>query len=112
MRSFIVGLALLASTPALAIEKQVDDLLRVASAQTAILQFCSTRFQVDKDLSWKTALAAQQTAFTVLGPADGDTELKGELSRRFNEVQAMGEDRWCRAERALYNEQRIPIFKN
>lgn len=113
MRSYVFGLALLAaSTPALAIDKGADDMLRAASAQAAIIQFCSSRFQVDEKLAMGLATAAHDAAFSVLGPADGDTEFKGELSRRFTEVQVMGEDGWCRAKRAQYREQSVPVFKN
>lgn len=113
MRSFLVGLALVAaSTPALAIDKGAETMLRAASAQAAIMQFCASRFQIDEGLSMSLGKTAHDAAFQVLGPLDGDTELKGELSRRFGEVQEMGEDRWCQSERARYNEQRIPVFKN
>jgi hypothetical protein len=113
MRSFIVGLALVAaSTPALAMDKGVEDMLRVTSASAAIIQFCSARYAVDTEFAMGFGKAASEVAYKALGPVDGKTEMLGEMSRRFEEVKAMGEDRWCRAERALYREQGVPIFKN
>lgn len=113
MRSFVFGLALVAaSTPAMAIDKGAEGLLRVASAQAAIMQFCASRFQVDENVSMNLGKAAHDAAFEVLGPLDGDTELKGELSRRFDEVRAEGEDRWCQSQRTLYRKQNVPVFKD
>lgn len=112
MRSFIVGLALLASTPTLAIDKGAENLLRGASAQAAIQQFCGDQFQIDADLSTKLGKAAHDAAFQVLGEADGDTEFRGELNRRFDEVKAVGQQQWCRNQRATYNQHQIPVFKN
>ncbi|TXN43584.1 hypothetical protein [Methylobacterium sp. WL7] len=112
MRSLIVGLALLASTPTFAIDKSAENLLKGASAQAAIQQFCSDQFQVDADLSTKLGKAAHDAAFQVLGEADGDTEFRGELSRRFDEVKSAGPHQWCRNQRATYNEYKIPVFKN
>lgn len=113
MRSFVFGLALVvASTPALAVERGVDDLLRVASASAAIIEYCAPRYSVDTEFAFGFRKAASEAVYQVLGAEDGKTEMLGEMTRRFDEVKAMGQDRWCRAERALYREQNVPIFRN
>jgi hypothetical protein len=64
MRSFVFGLALVAaSTPALAVEKGVDDLLRVTSASAAIIQFCAPRYSVDEALAMNLGKAASEATY-------------------------------------------------
>jgi hypothetical protein len=112
MRSFIVGLALLASTPAFAAEDQLNAMLRVTSEQVAILKFCSATHRIDERVSVDISKTAHDAVLREVWPGNGETEMTGELSRRFSEVQATGVDRWCRAERARMAEQGVPVFKN
>jgi hypothetical protein len=112
MRSFIVGLALLASTPALAAEDQLNAMLRVTSEQVAILKFCSAAYRIDERVSFDISKVAHDAVLREVWPGNGEAEMTSELRKRFSEVEAAGPDQWCRTERARMAEQGVPIFKN
>jgi len=112
MRSFIVGLALLASTPALATEDQLNNMLRVTSEQVAILKFCSPAYRIDERVSVDISKVAHDAVLREVWPGNGEAEMTNELRRRFDEVQATGTEQWCQAERTRMTEQGVPVFKN
>jgi hypothetical protein len=112
MRSFIVGLALLASTPALATDATLNTMLRATSEQVAILKFCSATHRIDERVSFDISKVAHDAVLREVWPGNGEAAMTNELRRRFDEVQAAGAEPWCRAERDRMAQLGVPIFKD
>lgn len=92
--------------------QEAETMLRVASAQAAIMQFCQTRYALDGPTSFKLGQASRDAATQLVGEKRAAAAFKRELLRRFNEVKITGEAQWCTYQRATLNSGGVRVFLN
>lgn len=86
-------------------------MMRMASAQAATVQFCTSYYIIDTPTAVRMGAAAKQAADKILGKK-ADRVFGSEMARRLKEVQVTGEVQWCRQRRAALNENGVRIFLN
>lgn len=106
--------ALVCAAPAAAAspEDQALALLRAASAQSAIIVFCAKHHAIDGTTALRISQTSRDVAAKVLGAERAEAAFKDELARRYAEVEAAGEVRWCEDQRADFAADGIGIFKD
>ena len=115
-RAFVI-VAVAAGVPATPSRAQDPDaqalaLLRASSAQSAIITFCGKHFTIDGTTALRISQTARDVATKVLGEERSNAAFKDELARRFDEVKAVGEQRWCAEQRTALAGEEVRIFRD